>query len=115
MKLPEFKSEEEEAEFWDTRSLTDYLDELEEVTLEWSPEKDTCPGCGGQMNENFIDVQLNGLLIPHILQYQCPTCSTIKISEDALLRVNRIDTMIKQYGLAGMILQKMMVEQGIGK
>lgn len=30
-KIPDFKTEEEEAEFWDTHSITDYLDELEEV------------------------------------------------------------------------------------
>jgi predicted DNA binding CopG/RHH family protein len=30
-KLPVFKSADEEAEFWDTHSVTDYLHELEEV------------------------------------------------------------------------------------
>ena len=30
-KLPKFKTEEEEANFWDTHSFTDYLDEFEEV------------------------------------------------------------------------------------
>ncbi len=28
-KLPNFKSREEEAKFWDTHSMTDYLDELQ--------------------------------------------------------------------------------------
>lgn len=32
-KIPEFKSEEEEIEFWDTHSLADYLGETEEVDL----------------------------------------------------------------------------------
>ena len=30
-KLPEFKSIEEEREFWATHELTDYLDDMEEV------------------------------------------------------------------------------------
>jgi len=30
-KLPHFKTREEEAKFWDTHSMTDYLDELEPV------------------------------------------------------------------------------------
>ena len=30
-KIPEFKSEKEEAEFWATHDLTDHLDELEEI------------------------------------------------------------------------------------
>ncbi|MSP12019.1 MAG: hypothetical protein EXR62_03570 [Chloroflexi bacterium] len=31
-RIPTFKTIEEEAEFWDTHSITDFLDELEEVT-----------------------------------------------------------------------------------
>ncbi len=31
-KIPEFKSYEEEARFWDTHDLTDFASELEEVT-----------------------------------------------------------------------------------
>ena len=30
--IPTFKSEEEEAEYWETHSITDHLDELEEDT-----------------------------------------------------------------------------------
>ena len=32
-KIPEFKSEEEEIEFWDTHSLADYIDDTEEVDV----------------------------------------------------------------------------------
>jgi hypothetical protein len=32
--IPEFKSYEEEAKFWDTHSIADYLDEFEPVELE---------------------------------------------------------------------------------
>ena len=32
-KIPRFKNYEEEAEFWDTHSVGDFLDELEEVEL----------------------------------------------------------------------------------
>lgn len=32
-KIPRFKNFEEEAEFWDTHSVADFLDELEEVEL----------------------------------------------------------------------------------
>lgn len=31
-KLPEFKSLEEESDFWDTHSVVDFWDELEDVT-----------------------------------------------------------------------------------
>jgi predicted DNA binding CopG/RHH family protein len=32
-KIPEFKSRQEEAEFWDTHSITDFLDELKPVKV----------------------------------------------------------------------------------
>jgi len=33
-RIPEFKNEQEEAEFWDTHSVADYLDELTEVDVQ---------------------------------------------------------------------------------
>jgi len=36
-KLPKFKSIKEEAEFWDTHDVTDYLSELEPVELVFDP------------------------------------------------------------------------------
>ena len=33
-KVPRFRSEQEEAEFWDTHSIVDYLDEMEPVEVE---------------------------------------------------------------------------------
>ena len=35
-KIPKFASIEEEAEFWDTHDITDYLDELKPVKLKFS-------------------------------------------------------------------------------
>lgn len=34
-KIPEFKNEEEEIEFWDTHSLADYIDDTEEVNVKF--------------------------------------------------------------------------------
>lgn len=36
--IPEFKTEKEEAEFWDTHSFADYWDDLEDVKVELAPE-----------------------------------------------------------------------------
>ena len=36
-RIPDFQSREEEAEFWDTHDLTEFLDETEPVTLNVSP------------------------------------------------------------------------------
>ncbi|MBA3450574.1 MAG: hypothetical protein H0T18_05115 [Chloroflexia bacterium] len=36
-RIPEFRSREEEAEFWDTHDVTDYLDELRPVRVRAMP------------------------------------------------------------------------------
>lgn len=36
-KIPIFKSYQEEAEFWDTHSVTEFLDELKPVTVVYEP------------------------------------------------------------------------------
>jgi predicted DNA binding CopG/RHH family protein len=36
-RIPEFQSREEEAEFWDTHDITDYLDELQPVEVRFAP------------------------------------------------------------------------------
>lgn len=36
-RIPEFRSREEEAEFWDTHDITDYLDELRPVEVRFAP------------------------------------------------------------------------------
>jgi hypothetical protein len=38
-KIPIFKSYEEEAEFWDTHSVTEFLDELRPVTVTFKPAR----------------------------------------------------------------------------
>ena len=37
-KMPKFKSIKEEAKFWDTHDITDYLDTMEPVKLEFNPK-----------------------------------------------------------------------------
>ena len=39
MKIPKFKSIEEERKFWDTHSVTDFLDELEFVDIKFVRKK----------------------------------------------------------------------------
>lgn len=36
--LPNFKSEKEEAEFWDTHNSLDYIEDDEQVKIEFAPE-----------------------------------------------------------------------------
>ena len=36
-KIPEFKTMQEEADFWDSHSVNDYIPELKETTIEYNP------------------------------------------------------------------------------
>lgn len=37
-KIPQFKSIQEEAKFWDTHAITDYWGEMEEIDIEFIPQ-----------------------------------------------------------------------------
>ena len=116
MKLPEFKSEEEEAQFWDTHSFADYIGDLEEVELEVAPEEDTCPKCGNKMDELKVNISVaDDMVLHNISQYHCPICTTVKLSDNALKKINKLDLLVKRYGLAGMILQKITIEKTLSK
>jgi hypothetical protein len=57
MRLPKFKSEKEEAEFWDGLDTTQILEEVEKGELEYEPEPlgDICIQCGGKIVERKRD------------------------------------------------------------
>jgi len=38
-KIPKFKSEEEEIKFWDTHSIADYWEDLEEVDIKFTDKR----------------------------------------------------------------------------
>jgi len=87
MKTPRFETEEEAAEFWDTHSTADYMDEWEVVESVWDPDEDTCPRCGGQMESVSVEIDLFGKLkLHHLDEYVCPVCHTSKLSTRSLRR-----------------------------
>ncbi|MBI2049550.1 BrnA antitoxin family protein [Candidatus Roizmanbacteria bacterium] len=58
-KIPRFKSEDEEREFWDTHDLTDYLDHFKPVELDLSELKPSTES---------ISLRLPGFLLDRIKQ-----------------------------------------------
>ena len=57
MKLPKFKSVEEEAEFWDSFDTAQILEEGEEIKLEYKSEpevEDICILCGEKVKNNIL-------------------------------------------------------------
>jgi hypothetical protein len=107
IKLPRFRSEDAEAAFWETHDFSEYLDELEEVQLEWAPDEDTYPSCGATMNAEQFEVEVvEGLCLRNLRRYRCPVCHTTQLAPESLARINHADSLIKRFGLAGLLLQK---------
>ena len=78
MKLPKFKSDEEEADFWDRFDTTQILEEGEEIELEYEPEtaiENICIHCGKKMIERKRDIDVPGEEITiHVKEYYCQNC-----------------------------------------
>ena len=78
MKLPKFKSDEEEADFWDRVDTTQILEEGEEIELEYKPEtavENICIQCGKKMIERKRDIDVPGEEVTiHVKEFYCQNC-----------------------------------------
>ena len=103
-----FETDEELAEFWDTHTSADYVEDWEEIELEWVPDEDTCLRCGSRMNIETTDIDLFGkLAIRHLTRYSCPVCHAVRLSTRSLEEIRSLDWQIRRYGLAGVVLQNL--------
>ena len=92
MKIPKFKSIEEEAEFWDKTDTSEILRDEEHIDIEWeSPGK--CTICQeNRLRRRFIDIDLCGgeITLHQIEVYYCPSCEEIIIPESTKNKVERL-------------------------
>lgn len=111
--IPEFKSEEEMGEFWDTHSVADYWDELEEVELVWDPAEDTCPRCGDKMEAKSATIGLfeNKLSVNELKGFHCTRCRIFRISSEALVEISRLEKKIRKHSLPGVLLQSLPIPE----
>ncbi len=58
-KLPKFKNEEEEQEFWATHNLTDYLDNFKEVKLDFSEIRPSTKSITIRLPESLLSALKN--------------------------------------------------------
>ena len=76
--LPKFKSDEEEADFWDRLDTTQIMEEGEQIELEYEPEtaiENICIHCGKKMIERKRDIDVPGEEITiHVKEYYCQNC-----------------------------------------
>nr|QNO57287.1 hypothetical protein HCLJFGEB_00031 [Methanosarcinales archaeon ANME-1 ERB7] len=94
MKLPKFKSAEEEADFWDSFDTAQILEEGEEIELEYKPEpemEDICIQCGERMIERKRDIDVPGEEITiHIKEYYCPRCKKARLGSAEAKRLSEV-------------------------
>ncbi|RJS75260.1 hypothetical protein CW714_00490 [Methanophagales archaeon] len=94
MKLPKFKSDEEEAAFWDGFDTAEILEKGEEVELEYKPEpeeEDICIRCGERMIERKRDIDVPGEEITiHAKEYYCPRCKKSRLGSAEAKRLSEI-------------------------
>ena len=68
-KIPKFKNEDEEREFWATHDATDYLDSFEQVELEFPSLKPTTKTISIRLPESMLN-QLKSLANKRDVPYQ---------------------------------------------
>ena len=101
-KLPQFKSTEEEAEFWKTHSTADFQDELEpvEMTVKPGPEglSPRCPLDNQIMLSRYIDLHLgNGrVTLEGLEELYCPKGDYARLAPEAEQLVQAIQETLKR-------------------
>lgn len=93
MEFPKFKSDEEEADFWDSFDTAQILEEGEEIELEYEPEaiEDICIQCSEKMTERKRDIDVPGEEITiHIKEYYCPRCKKSKLGSAEAKRLSEV-------------------------
>lgn len=84
LEIPEFKSREEEVEFWGRTDTSDILEEAKFVEVVWEPKEDRCPRCGGKMEAGSLDIELSGgkATLHRVKFYSCTRCKVVRLSEE---------------------------------
>lgn len=100
VEIPEFKSIEEEAHFWDTVDTTELLDEFEEVVIELdegvkSPRdlSPRCPVCGEILLSRYVEKDVvGGLVTIHRLrELYCPEGHYTGLAEESRKLVEAVE------------------------
>ncbi|MGQ9627860.1 MAG: hypothetical protein ACUVV0_13260 [Anaerolineae bacterium] len=103
LEIPEFKSYEEEAEFWDNLDTSPYMEDAEWFTFEWTEREDRCDRCGAVMEARQIDLHLAGGLITlhNVKWYICrtPRCGQTKLPPQVEKLAQEIEESARQAGL----------------
>ena len=99
--VPEFRSREEEALFWDNLDTADYMpDDDQWITLEWTEREDRCKRCAGGMDTRPTDLHLAGdrLVLRGVPLYVCrtPGCGNTQLASAIRDLAERLETLVRE-------------------
>ena len=105
-RLPKFKTREEAADFWDTHSSIDYLDDLEEVELQVHPSvkspHDLSPRCPHHKNQVLYSRRRNLVIadgfatLNHVRELYCPRGDYTRLAPETQAILKRAEAALKR-------------------
>jgi|GEM_PF-639825 len=100
LELPTFETREEEAAFWDSTDLGPYMEDAEEITLEWTEREDRCQRCGAGMEHRRMDLHLAGgrVILRDVPLYVCrtPGCGNTQLPSAIGRLADRLEALVQE-------------------
>jgi len=88
----------QEAEFWETHDATDYLDEMEPVTVTVGPgPQNRCSVCGRTLLSRYVDVDLadGRVKLRGLRQLYCPVGHETRLAPEAQRLANAVEAVLR--------------------
>ena len=88
----------QEARFWETRDATDYLDEMESVTVTVGPRpRNRCSVCSQVLLSRYVDMDLAGgrAQLRQLRQLYCPDGHESRLAPEAQRLVDAVEAVLR--------------------
>jgi len=88
----------QEAEFWETHDATDYLDEMEPVTVTVGPRpRNRCSVCSKVLLSRYVDIDLAGgrAQLRQMRQLYCPAGHESRLAPEAQRLVDAVEAVLR--------------------
>jgi len=107
--IPEFKDDQETAEFWDGTDSAEFMQdgEVVEITRE-PPKKGRCGHCGAQVSLRYVEISLfDGVMTLHRMkEYYCPSCHRVRLSREARREIERLEANLREKNIREWVLEE---------
>jgi len=88
----------QETEFWETHDATDYLDEMEPVTVTVGPRpRNRCSVCSQVMLSRYVDIDLAGgrAQLRQVRQLYCPDGHESRLAPEAQRLADAVEAVLR--------------------